>query len=133
LRDALIADAKYLASLSDPPQLREAVLLAAIACEVTIKQTLRAACSNAARPVLDWALDNPRDVSEQAAGLFDKTAKAVTGRSLREENKAVHKGARCSLRGPQPGGASRPGDRSVGRMDAPGARGGSDVVGCRTG
>jgi hypothetical protein len=93
LSDALIADAKYLASShSDPPQPREAVLLAAIACEVTIKRTLRAACSNAALPVLDWALDNPRDVSEQAAGLFDKTAKAVTGRSLREENRAVYKG-----------------------------------------
>jgi hypothetical protein len=43
-------------------------------------------------PVLDWALDNPRDVFEQAAGLFDKTAKAVTGRSLREENGAIYKG-----------------------------------------
>lgn len=92
LRNALIADAKYLVWRSDPPQLREAVLLAAIACEVTIKQTLRAASSNAGLPVLDWALDNPRDVSEQAAGLFDKTAKAVTGRSLREDNKPVYKG-----------------------------------------
>jgi hypothetical protein len=68
------------------------VLLVAVACEVTIKQRLRAVCTRDARPVLDWALDNPRDVSQQAAGLFDKTAKAVTGRSLREENKPAYKG-----------------------------------------
>ena len=92
LHHALIADASYLVSRSDPPQRREALLLAAIACEVTIKQTLRAACPMPALPLLDWALDNPRDLSVQAAGLFDKTAKAVTGRSLREENRSVYKG-----------------------------------------
>jgi hypothetical protein len=92
LQRSLIADAEYLGLWSEPLQPREAVLLAAIACEVTIKQTLRVVCSADARPVLDWALDNPRDVSQQAAGLFDKTAKAVVGRSLREEHKAVYKG-----------------------------------------
>ena len=91
LEESLFADAKYLAWIADPPQLREAVLLAAVACEVKIKQMLYLACPPEASPILDWALNSPRDVSQQAVGLFDKVAEAVTGRSLRLEGKSVYK------------------------------------------
>ena len=47
--------------------------MAAIACEVKVKMTLRERADPAQRPLLDFALDNPREVTVTAAyGLFDK-------------------------------------------------------------
>ena len=89
--NALLADAKFLSWIAEPPQPREAILLAAIACEVKIKQSLRLACPPEAAPILAWALDNPREVTQQAVGLYHKMAKAVTGRSLHEEDRGRYK------------------------------------------
>ena len=91
LPEVLLADAKYLAWRARPPQSREALLLAAIACEVAIRDCLRAACPEISRAVLEYAIASPRDVSVQAIGLFDKAALAVTGRSLRLEDKELYK------------------------------------------
>jgi len=89
--EVLLADAMYLVWTAAVPQYREALLLAAMAAEVKIKQSLELACPESARPLLEFALHNPRDVSMQAAGLFDKAAKATVGRSLREENQRLYK------------------------------------------
>lgn len=87
----LLADAMYLAWTADSPQHREAVLLAAVAAEVKIKESLDSACAEPARPLLEFALQNPRDVSVQAVALYDKAAEAVTGRSLRKEDRELYK------------------------------------------
>ena len=90
--ELLLADAMYLAWTADSPRHREAVLLAAVAAEVKIKESLDSACAEPARPLLEFALQNPRDVSVQAAALYDKAAEAVTGRSLRKEDRQLYKG-----------------------------------------
>jgi hypothetical protein len=82
----LLADAKHLAWIVMPPQRRESLLLAAIACEVAIKTALREACPEPAKALLAYALDNPADVRQQAAGLFHVAARAITGRSYRDED-----------------------------------------------
>lgn len=91
LPEVLLADAKYLSSIAEPRQPREAVLVAAIACEVGIRDALRAACGREAQAVLEFALTNPRDVSVQTAALFDKAALAVIRRSLRLEDPDAYK------------------------------------------
>jgi hypothetical protein len=68
-----------------------AVLLAAIAAEVRIKETLRESASSELRPLLDIVLDSPRDVSIAPGQLLDKPLKAVTGASLREADKPLFK------------------------------------------
>ncbi len=78
---ALLADARHLATR--PPQdWPRAVLAAAIATEVQVKQALRSAATDDARPVVDFLLDNPRDASLAAANLFHKAMQAVCDRSL---------------------------------------------------
>jgi len=89
--ELLLADAMYLAEISDARQYREATIMAAVAAEVRIKEVLDLVCPDASRSILDFALNNPRDVSVQAAALYDKAAEAVTGRSLRKENRQLYK------------------------------------------
>jgi len=87
----LLGDALYLINQANPAQPREAVLLAAMACEVAIRQSLLEAAAPDAQAVLEWSLKNPRDVSVQAASLYDKGAEATTSRSLRKEYPALYK------------------------------------------
>jgi hypothetical protein len=91
LPESLLADAKYLGWTAEPGQPREALVLAAIASEVGIRDALRAVCPPEASPLLEFALANPRDVSVQAASLFDKAALAAAGRSLRKEDRKLYK------------------------------------------
>ena len=112
LPDELIQDAKFLAWIRQPPDLRSAVLMAAIACEAKVKGVLSDIVDPDARELLDIVLKNPRDVTLPVASVFDKTSKAVCGRSLREEDAELHKSvgklfeARNSIahgKGDQPG------------------------------
>lgn len=89
LAEELIADARYLAFIRKPPDLRIAVLFAAIACEAKIKQVLGEIACSEARSVLDIILGNPRDVTVAVVTHLDKTALAVAGRSLRNENQEL--------------------------------------------
>lgn len=89
----LLADAKYLSWIRRPRDLRLGVLLAAIACEAKIKETLTRLADAARTPLLDLVLDNPRDVTVATVVHLDKTARAVSGRSLREENGELWKAA----------------------------------------
>lgn len=93
LAEELLADAKYLSWIRRPVDLRLGVLLAAIACEAKIKQTLTRLADDARSPLLDLVLDNPRDVTVATVVHLDKTAKAISGRSLRDENGVLWKAA----------------------------------------
>jgi hypothetical protein len=88
LPSTILADAQYLMS---GPNGARAVLTAAIALEVKVKDVLRRAASPPADKVIEVLLNNPRDWSMAAASLFDKPMEAVTGRSLRKENKDLYK------------------------------------------
>ena len=87
---ALLADARHIATRPPHDWLR-AVLAAAIATEVRVKQALRSAATDDVRPVVDFLLDNPRDASVAAANLFDKAMQAVCGRSLRIDDPGLFK------------------------------------------
>jgi hypothetical protein len=91
LPEELLNDAKYLAWIRDPPDLRLAVLLGAIACEAKIKQLLPSVASADATELLEMVLNNPRDVTIAVVTHLDKTSKAVAGRSLREEDADLYK------------------------------------------
>jgi hypothetical protein len=88
--ETLLADALHFVA-GETPDFARAVLIAAIACEVKIKETLRKLAAPEMLPVLDLLLENPRDWSMAAASLFDKALKAVTGHSLRISNKNLFK------------------------------------------
>lgn len=88
--DALIADASYLMGIR-PPNPEQAVLLAAVGLEVAVKLALRAKVDDARRDLLDYILDHPRDVSQQAVALFDATMDVAINRSLKTEDKPLFK------------------------------------------
>jgi hypothetical protein len=71
--------------------LQRAVLLAAIACELKVKETLREHALPSAKAMVEVLISSPRDFSMSAASLFDKPMKAAVGQSLREEDKELHK------------------------------------------
>lgn len=70
---------------------QRAVLLAAMACELKVKETLRRKVHPGGRELVEALLSNPRDFSMSASGLFDKAMKAATGHSLRTENLDLYK------------------------------------------
>lgn len=95
LAATLLADAR---GVLIPPATQEtrdrldtphAVLLAAIAAEVRIKETLRESATGGLRPLLDIVLDSPRDVSVATGQLLDKPLKVITGTSLKEADKPL--------------------------------------------
>jgi hypothetical protein len=91
LHEIFLADAAYIARESLWRNMRQAVLMAAISCEVAVKQRLRKGASAEQRELVELVLSNPRDVSLAAVSLFDKACKVVIGRSLREENLELYK------------------------------------------
>ncbi|GAA0970765.1 hypothetical protein GCM10009555_020220 [Acrocarpospora macrocephala] len=90
LADTLLADAGY-ANSRVHPDYRICVLLAAVACEVKIKDTLQVLARPEQKDLVDLILDKPRDVSIAASFLFDSGLKAVCGRSMKEENRGLWK------------------------------------------
>lgn len=81
LPEELLADARYLAWIRQPPDYRLATLLAAIASESKVRQSLAAVAEPAVERVVGLFLQtNP------VYRHFDETAAAVVGRSLRDEN-----------------------------------------------
>ncbi|MBB5077782.1 hypothetical protein [Nonomuraea endophytica] len=91
LAETLLADALYTSSSADHPDLRLATLLAAMACEVKIKQAMRILATQEQAALVDALLDNPRDWSMAASSLFDKGIAAVCGRSMRVEDRPLWK------------------------------------------
>ena len=90
IAETLLADALYFIGLN-PPDWQRAVLIAAIACEVKVKDTLRRKVPPDRLSFVDLMLDNPRDWSLAAVALFDKAMNAALGRSLRAERLEVYK------------------------------------------
>jgi hypothetical protein len=91
LADTLLADARFLASEADPTDPSRALLIAAVACEVKIKTTLRAMSTDEQRPLTELLLGNPRDWSLAAAALFNRPLEIVAGHSLKEHNDPLWK------------------------------------------
>ncbi len=88
--ETLLADAKHLLQ-ADPPDLLRAVLIAAIACEVKVKETLRSKVAAHSLDLVEVILNNPRDVSVATSNLLHKTCKAALGCSLCEDNKKLYR------------------------------------------
>jgi hypothetical protein len=90
IAETLLADALYFIQLN-PADYQRAVLMAAIACEVKVKDTLREKVPPDRLPLVDLILENPRDWSLAAVALFDKATSAAFGRSLRADNREAYK------------------------------------------
>jgi hypothetical protein len=88
--DTFLADALHFA-WAHPPDVTRAVLLAAIACEVKVKEVLREKTASQLRPMVDLLLENPRDWSLAAAALFHKAMAAALGHSLKKEHLQLYK------------------------------------------
>ncbi len=87
--ETLLADAEYY-ERHPVRDFRRAVLMAAIACEVKAKAVLRDCATDAQRSLVDFALENPREITLTAAGgLFDKLMLATLGRSLRQDDRLL--------------------------------------------
>jgi hypothetical protein len=89
IAETLLADAEHYARHA-VRDFRRAVLMAAIACEVKVKEILRERATKAQRSLVDFALENPREITLTAAdGLFNKLIFATLGRSLRQDDRQL--------------------------------------------
>jgi hypothetical protein len=91
LANTLLADAQYLVTWATPRDPARALLIAAIACEVKIKEVLRHVASTDQQPLLELLLENPRDWSMAASALFHKALGRVGGTSLKDANAPLYK------------------------------------------
>jgi hypothetical protein len=91
LPEMLLADARYYANAAQPADPPRALLIAAVACEVKVKNTLRAVVSAAGANLLELIINRPRDYSLAAHALFNEAAKAVTGKSLKDADQELFK------------------------------------------
>jgi hypothetical protein len=87
--ELLLAQASYWATWTQNPKPGLAVMLTAMACESRIRQVLVERVNSEAAPLLKVLLDKPQVFQSPAHDLFDHVAKAVLGRSLREDNPVV--------------------------------------------
>jgi hypothetical protein len=78
-------DAWYFLRHAEPIDPRRALLMAAIACEVEVKQTLtEQATGKDVESLIRQVVNRP-----PVAGLFDAPMKAAAGRSLKDDNETV--------------------------------------------
>jgi hypothetical protein len=91
LPEVFLSDARYAALRVGGSDLRQAVLLAAVACETKVKTVITTLATEEKQSLVTLLLENPRDWSMSAVSLFDKGLKAICGRSLREEDKNLYK------------------------------------------
>lgn len=68
---------------------QRAVLLAAIASEIAIKQRLRELARARMADLVDIILSNPREVTQSPPQLLHKTCKAIAGISLRDDDRQL--------------------------------------------
>ena len=94
IAETLLADARaiYWPKVQTGQDHQRAVLLAAIATEVKVKQWLQEVASPELRPLVEVIVRNPRDVSQSVPQLLHKPLKAVTGRSLIEHDRQLWDG-----------------------------------------
>jgi hypothetical protein len=89
--ELLLADALFHVRGVTPGDYARAVLLAAVALEVMVKDTLRTKTHPGKRALVDLVIESPREVSVAAAQLFDSGCEAALGRSLRTTNRDLYK------------------------------------------
>lgn len=86
----LLADAQAIYShRSRAADHQRAVLLAAIASEIAVKERLRELASADMADLVDIILSNPREVTQSPPQLLHTTCKAVTGISLHDDDKPL--------------------------------------------
>jgi hypothetical protein len=73
--------------------LPQALVLAAISTEIRIKRTLEELASADQRDLIQILLNSPRDYSVAAQRLFDRPLKAISGHSLKDDDKELWKAA----------------------------------------
>ena len=91
LPELFLADAEHFLLCETQSDLQRAILLAAIACELKVKETMRKKVFARGLPLVETLISKPRDFSMSAAGLFDEAMKAALGRSLREDDKQLYR------------------------------------------
>ncbi len=90
LARSLLADAEFFRWKHFPEAVAVAVLLAAIACEVDVKDVIRST-AGAKADVAELLLSKPRDFSVAARVLFSEVMSAVNGHSLKADNAVLEK------------------------------------------
>ena len=91
LAQSILTDAAFYASDAEPPDPTRAVLTAAIAAELKVKQTLLEAAEGPLGELVALLIERPRDYSLAAIALYDKPLRIVLGVSLRESDKPLYK------------------------------------------
>lgn len=89
--ELLLADALFHARGGTAGDCARAVLLAAVALEVMVKDAMRTKTHPSKRALVDLIIESPREVSVAAAQLFDSGCEAALGRSLKAENRELYK------------------------------------------
>ena len=67
-----------------------ALLLSAIACEVKVKTRLAQLAGPETAALVEIITSNPREVAQSVSQLLHKPYRAVTGRSLRDDDAPLH-------------------------------------------
>jgi hypothetical protein len=93
LEDRLLADARVIVRRGPTALLPQALVLAAISTEIRIKRTLEELASADQRDLIQILLNSPRDYSVAAQRLFDRPLKAISGHSLKDDDKELWKAA----------------------------------------
>lgn len=91
LEEELLADARFMGWPPKDPYYRLATVLAAMACELKIKNTLVRLARPDQQELVEFILKNYRDVAYALIHLYDSGLKAVCGRSLREDDRELYK------------------------------------------
>jgi hypothetical protein len=91
IAETLLADARatYWPKVQTGQDHQRAVLLAAIAVEVKVKQHLQDLASPELRPLVEVIVQNPRDVTQSVPQLLREPLKTVMGHSLFESNRPL--------------------------------------------
>ncbi|HCU52527.1 MAG TPA: hypothetical protein DGG94_22490 [Micromonosporaceae bacterium] len=91
LEDRMLADARTILRRGPEALLPQALVLAAISTEIRIKRLLEELANEAQRSLVQILLNSPRDYSVAAQSLFDLPLKAVSGRSLKDDDRDLWK------------------------------------------
>lgn len=90
IEELLLADARLQAEQSSADW-RYCILVAAIACEIKVKNALIDLAKSSQSDLVELLFNHPRDYSVAVLALYDKALFAVCGHSLRNEDKELYK------------------------------------------
>ncbi|MFG1620203.1 hypothetical protein ACGFI3_46280 [Nonomuraea wenchangensis] len=90
LAEALLADAEYLTTDAVHPDVRLGVLLAAIACEVKVKEAITEVAQPSQIGLIDVIVKHHQQVHVPAVVRFHLLMDAICQRSLQRENSALY-------------------------------------------